>query len=162
MLGFQIGHINACDIKSISRDIIFENFDGQVNHFWKSLDEQVENFDACCCLCPEWANEEPDIGVIGTPCQPFSRQRNKRSADGSVRSHSKYETTFTDMMEWLNAFQPKTAIGEQVEGFMCPESVSIRTTPLERPGWGREFIDKSNLCSMPTSVHLVGFPRFIF
>ena len=73
-----------------------------------------------------------DLGVIGTPCQPYSRQRVKRSQAGSVENHKSNSTTFTDLLHWLGGLNPKACVAEQVVGFNQPESVEVRTTPLQR------------------------------
>lgn len=79
---------------------------------------------------------EFDIGVIGTPCQPLSRQRLKRSQPGSVKGHSKYHTTFDDFVQWISAYEPKAGCAEQVEGLDMAESTSTANTPLQRLNFG--------------------------
>jgi len=76
----------------------------------------------------------PMLGVIGTPCQPFSRQRTKRSAEGSVAGHSKFPTTFKDLLAWLETYEPQCGTCEQVEGFTQAESPSVPESPMDRPG----------------------------
>ena len=126
----------CADPKPASFDIITENFPASVTHFFPNLQAQV-GADGCK-LHPQHGScaffkKPPHLGVIGTPCQPFSRQRCKRSAEGSVRAHAKYDTTFVDMIDWLKCFEPMVAIGEQVAGIDIPESVTNPETPLDRP-----------------------------
>ena len=74
-----------------------------------------------------------DYLVFGTPCNPFSTQRPKRFADGSVKSHQLAHHTFQEALDMLQAFEPPTATMEQTEGFGMREDSSTDTTPLERP-----------------------------
>ncbi|CAK9110160.1 unnamed protein product [Durusdinium trenchii] len=137
LLGIPVESYNCSDPKPESYSIVNLNFGPQVASFHKTLQEQISRLvEPCHSDSQEAADakhlENPDLAVAGTPCQPFSRQRSKRSADNSVRSHSKFSTTFVDLLDWLRAFEPKCGAFEQVEGLDCPESTACRTTPLER------------------------------
>lgn len=79
-----------------------------------------------------FSDSHHDLAVVGTPCQPYSRQRVKRSQVGSVESHKSHHTTFSDLLQWMESLQPKALIAEQVVGFDQPESVEVRTTPFQR------------------------------
>lgn len=103
--------------------MIRENFYGA--KIFESLNDQVDDGSGI--------ETDYDFGIIGTPCQPFSRQRVKRSAEGSVKGHKSYSTTFDDFVSWMTHFQPKAGCAEQVEGLDIPESTSDRRTPMERP-----------------------------
>ena len=114
------------------------NFGATVTHFFASMESQA--FD-CSCLLHEKATTcgadtcgAADLAVVGTPCQPYSRQRVKRSEDGSVRAHKKYDATFKEFLDLLQSYEPKACVGEQVEGFTSPESAADPTTPFERRG----------------------------
>ena len=126
--------------------MITQNFPASVKHFFNTLEDQVEGL-ACkihggncfgrkihdgCCSCN--GHEDIDLGMLGTPCQPFSRQRVKRSQAGSVKGHGKYLTTFRDLIQFLKTFEPRTAVLEQVAGIDTPESTIDRRTPLQRSG----------------------------
>ena len=73
-----------------------------------------------------------ELAVVGTPCQPYSRQRVKRSMAGSMEGHKSHSTTFGDLLLWLDGLEPRAVVAEQVIGFTQPESVDVRTTPFER------------------------------
>ena len=76
-----------------------------------------------------------DVAIFGTPCDPFSEQRNKRYADGSVCQHPLFEVTFTDAFNLLTGAQsPNACVLEQVLGFNERESRTREETPMERPG----------------------------
>ena len=124
MIGIPVNHISASDIKPQSHDMIRENF--CVDHWYDSLEDQIAD-------APDEVGTY-DIAVIGTPCQPFSRQRVKRSVEGSVKAHAKYSTTFGGFTDWLQAYEPKCGCAEQVEGLGIPESTMERVTPLDRLG----------------------------
>ena len=80
-----------------------------------------------------------DLGVFGTPCDPFSLQRGKRFHDGSVKQHALYSVTFTDALNFLlDPGAPKAVIMEQVEGFNEPESDSESEIPMNRQVWKNE------------------------
>lgn len=123
LLGIKMNEINCCDSKPQSRDMIRENFYGA--KIFESLNDQIDDGSGI--------ETDYDFGIIGTPCQPFSRQRVKRSAEGSVKGHKSYSATFDDFVSWMTHFQPKAGCAEQVEGLDIPESTSDRRTPMERP-----------------------------
>ena len=128
--------VGASDPKRSSFNMVMENFADSLDHFHTCMLNQYEN--EPCVLHPDrrQCSTAPyaDIGVCGTPCQPFSRQRVKRSAEGSVVNHMKYETTNTDVTSWLRAHMPKTAVLEQVMGLTIPEHSNTTETPLDRQG----------------------------
>lgn len=120
------------------RAFIDANFPG-VHHVHATLEDQVNG---CPCLlhpsnvtcgCGE---ESPDLSVLGTACDPYSRQRPKRFVTGSVKSHQDYLTTFRDTLDFLTRFEPHTAIMEQVAGFTMVYSSSEEDTPKKRPELG--------------------------
>eukprot|EP00438_Fugacium_kawagutii_P030561 Skav222976 [mRNA] locus=scaffold2762:15098:16594:+ [translate_table: standard] len=144
LLGIKLGAISCSDIKKESFAMVRENF--EPTHFHSTMQNQIKQV-ACWMhpahLCQFQTVDGPDLAVVGTPCQPFSRQRVKRSASGSVRAHSKFDTTFKDLIDWLSEFEPKTAVAEQVVGLHSPESSSERSTPMDRLsrglGWCPHF-----------------------
>lgn len=122
---------SCSDCKDIAFKMIMKNFP-DVQHFFGSMFSQNEGEDCKFHegFCPPSSNN--DVAVLGTPCQPFSRQRSKRSIEGTVRSHSKYETTFSDMLDFLKCHQPRCAVAEQVEGLTIPEFSGSVDRPVER------------------------------
>lgn len=137
LLGIPVESISACDLKQISWEVVRRNFPN-LKHFFDSLDGQITSagcnvhpgLDAVGCI----QADSPDLGVIGTPCQPYSRQRVKRHHPNSVREHRGYDATFTDLVLWLQTFEPKAGFAEQVEGFDLPESSASgdKTTPMQQ------------------------------
>lgn len=139
LMGMFVDSINCCDLKNLSHDVIAANFEGQVSHFFHTVADQVAG-EGCYyqhdCGAPVNCCEDtaPDLGCIGTPCQPFSRQRTKRHHPGSVQAHKDYNATFKDLLDWLVHFEPKAGFAEQVEGFELPDlkTSASKVTPLDR------------------------------
>lgn len=133
---FKMGTLSGSDLKPQSFDMVRKNFP-ELGHFFQSLDDQLNGRDCLihpggkCNECNPAEMECPDLAVTGTPCQPFSKQRVKRSAPGSVASHKSYNTTMKDLIAWLDAHSPKCAVVEQVEGMEARESASSPTSPLD-------------------------------
>ena len=106
-------------------------------HMFDTLEEQTAQ--GPCLLHPRCtggckaAPVSPDFAVSGTPCHPFSRQRAKRFAPGSVACHDEFKTTFKSLFEWYVAFEPRCIILEQVMGFDMPEFKGDTSTPAQRP-----------------------------
>ena len=145
LLGIPVESMACCDLKRESLQMVSANFP-HLQHFHYNLQDQTAG--ASCSAHPGKfcrPAKVPDLAVIGSPCQPFSRQRVKRSVVGSVRGHSSFETTMSDLPTWLEAHQPRCAIAEQVHGLDVAESVQDPVTPLQRPG---QFHD-----SFMTAVH---------
>lgn len=77
---------------------------------------------------------ECSVAVLGTPCNPFSTQRQKRFHPESVMAHSLTEHTFVETIQFLETFNPISAVMEQTDGFTKPFEKGSKTTPLDRPG----------------------------
>ena len=143
-MGMHLDTINCSDLKTLSHDVIAANFEGQLSHFFSTVADQIAGEDCSYhssgapVICSE--PTAPDLGCIGSPCQPFSRQRVKRHHPGSVQAHKDYDTTFTDLVDWLVHFEPKAGFAEQVEGFELPDlkTSANKVTPLDRPAQCRE------------------------
>ena len=74
-----------------------------------------------------------DLMVFGTPCQPYSTQRQKRWNEDSVMNHDLAARTFTDAYDLLAYFQPVSAVMEQTQGFDLPLYKGASETPMTRP-----------------------------
>lgn len=48
--------------------------------------------------CDPAGGSEVDLLMSGSPCPPFSTQRTKRFADGSVVSHDAFKVTMTTVL----------------------------------------------------------------
>lgn len=79
-----------------------------------------------CCVLPHGV----DFLCMGTPCPPFSRQRPKRFASGTVKQHRDANTTFMHAGAFLEKYEPRVAVLEQVEGFIMPMAAGETDTPL--------------------------------
>ena len=85
-------------------------------------------------LCSRSLTESDDIalGVTGSPCNPYSTQRNKRFSDGSIAGHSMTDTTMESVVSFYQLYEPHCSITEQVAGFGMRTSHSDATTPLDK------------------------------
>ena len=73
-----------------------------------------------------------DFALTGSPCHPFSRLRSNRS--GTVEQHHEYETTMSSLLDWVETFEPKAWVMEQVQGFDMKYDKDASDTPMRRPG----------------------------
>ena len=102
----------------------------------KSMEEQLEG--CGCVLHPEGVcsfslTTDPDIAVTGTPCPPYSRQRAKRTVEGSVKSHPLHQVTNETLPNWIALTEPKPVILEQVLGFAQKCDANDEASPMVRP-----------------------------
>lgn len=142
-LGVPFEVMGTSEPNSLYRDYQLANFPG-IQHMHSTMEEQ-HMFSPCnlhprADECRPCDGESPQLACFGTPCPPFSRQRQKRFASGSVKQHKAFEVTFVDAFRWLQAFEPIVAVMEQVEGFNIKESADVEQTPYarhkSRPVWG--------------------------
>lgn len=135
-MGIDFTAVSISEPSKPFRDFCLANH--TVLHAHQTFQEQ--NQGKACLLhpqspgCPNPANA--DLGVFGTPCDPFSFQRCKRHQDGSVKGHLLYPVTFRDAIRFMSdPLAPKAVIMEQVEGFNEPDTPSsTEPTPMRRPG----------------------------
>jgi site-specific DNA-cytosine methylase len=129
--------VSCSDPDARFQDFVLANYEPL--HFHRTMNEQTAGFH--CQLHSDADACDPKAGVrdghvrlavYGTPCPPFSNQRCKRTAAGSVKSHKDYNITFQDTILWMQEFEPGTAAMEQVQGFAEPESSLDNSTPLAR------------------------------
>ena len=111
----------------------------EIRHLHETLQAQVAGETCCKCAADGGSSslggckvsQSPDLAVVGSPCPPFSQMRSKRFKDGTTKAHKEFETTFTDVIQWILKFEPVTVIMEQVAGFDKPLSVDECQTPLQ-------------------------------
>lgn len=72
-----------------------------------------------------------DLLMTGSPCNPFSQQRNKRFHEDSVQSHHQANLTMESVVHMYMKHEPRVGVLEQVYGFCMPISKSDKTTPKE-------------------------------
>lgn len=72
-----------------------------------------------------------DLLTTGSPCNPFSQQRNKRFHEDSVQSHHQVDLTMNSVVAMYQKHEPRVGILEQVYGFCMPISKSDKTTPKD-------------------------------
>ncbi|CAK9085091.1 unnamed protein product [Durusdinium trenchii] len=108
---------------------------GKPTHWFKNLEDQMKNRPCCdhryaqqCQASPV----QPDLGICGTPCHPYSTQRANRFAAGSVDEHKEFNVAMEQFLKWFERFEPKALVFEQVMGFQMPFIAGGSETPLSR------------------------------
>ena len=76
---------------------------------------------------------EVHLLMTGSPCDPFSVQRNKRFADGNVKNHCQFDVTMEKVIQLYQIYEPKKGLFEQVHGFCLPFEAGGDETPKHRP-----------------------------
>ena len=148
--------------------MIRENFH-DLTHFYMSMDDQTRGTgcvhskaSGSAGFMPNFHVESPDLGITGTPCQPFSRQRVKRSAPGSVAGHKAYETTFTDLVCWLHSFEPKVAIVSRWRGWTSASLLRAQHRPCSSRLVGKRLCPKRQILrSYQLNAHALSFLSFL-
>ncbi len=103
-------------------------------HWFKTMDDQRKG---CPCILHPFANtcraapEEVDLALVGTPCHPYSTQRADRYKESSVQSHHEFDIAMDGFLQWLETFEPKNVIFEQVMGFDKPLQAGSEDTPYK-------------------------------
>ena len=138
-LGIPFTCIGISEKDPAYRSFVTNNFP-DVKHVHETLQEQScgaacllhrvsgDSFSGCAC----GPDQPPQLAVLGTPCDPYSRQRPKRFISGSVKTHKDYGTTFSDTYDFLRQHEPKICVMEQVPGFNMPFSSDDDETPKDR------------------------------
>ena len=133
-LNIEMDILSVAESDESYRSFISANHNdgGGIKHMFKSMEDQMSGHGCLLHSGQQCHVEQPDLGVLGTPCNPFSRYRHDRYHAGSVMSHSQLPLTMESALEWLLLFQPATVVLEQVEGFMAPLSCDEDGTPFDR------------------------------
>ena len=108
---------------------------GNIQHMHSSMEAQVDG--ASCMMHPHGTCQltletDPDIGITGTPCPPYSTQRAKRTVEGSVKNHALFYVTDEILPRWIGMTEPKFVVVEQVMGFGQRVDNKDTSTPLAR------------------------------
>ena len=107
------------------------NHRNNIQHAHQTLQDQLEG--KPCCLHPTSEScviaGNPDILVIGAPCNPFSVMRPKRFQPNSVVDHEQFSLTHDGVIDVLRRFTPASAIMETTDGFCKPIAKGQQETP---------------------------------
>ena len=128
--------LSAADPAARCRVFADANLQAQrATHWFKNLEAQTAGapclrhpYSKGCEACPVLA----DVGILGTPCHPFSLQREGRWKQGSVDAHAEFDVSMCQSLAWMHKFQPAAVIFEQVLGFGKPFHSNTTETPLAR------------------------------
>ena len=139
-LGFQYSVMSAAEPDQKCRDFVYQNCDRPPTHWFPTIQAQMQSMESQrACVCHPWsadgccaAPETADLGIMGAPCHPFSTQRAKRYVTGSVAQHPEYDVMCQQVIRWLEVFEPRVVVLEQVEGFDEPEDKNDESTPFRR------------------------------
>ncbi len=137
----------------IYREYLDWNYTGRIMHLYGSIEDQVRGT-ATCQFCkggtpsriygpcnPARDLQElkkvdgVDMLMTGSPCNPYSIQRQKRFASDSVQFHHQFAVTDTYTIKLVTAYEPKKWVFEQVMGFTMPFSTGTKETPKQRFLW---------------------------
>ena len=125
-LGLNFTAVSLSEANPDYRCVIETNYPNQVEKVFSDVKDQILFHKK-----KHGSDGEVDLGVTGSPCNPFSTQRTKRFSDGDVVSHHQFETTMTSIIEFYEHVEPKLGITEQVAGFDKPLSTTQSETPLQ-------------------------------
>ena len=135
-LNIPFNLLSAADPAARCRNFADANMENsKATHWFQDIEKQTQNgaclrheYASTCLACPVGA----DFGILGTPCHPYSTQRQGRWREGSVETHKEFDISMAQCMDWVQAFQPAAIIFEQVLGFGMPFHSSTTETPLSR------------------------------
>ena len=131
--------LGAAEKNPAYREVIMNNNNHDViHHLFESLEDMLDGFSKCSIsshaglsCAKDLRFKDIDLGVTGSPCNPYSTKRAKRFEDGNVAHHSMNDTTQSSVLRFYQIFEPKVGVTEQVQGFGMPVSTSTSTTPLQ-------------------------------
>ena len=131
-LGFSVRVMSISDTSAHCRSVIAYNCSPE--HVYADMNAQALgqaclSHVGCGSTC---FVKGADFGVTGTMCTPYSQQRAKRFAPGSVMSHDCESLTSSDLLQWIGRMAPMAGVCENVDGWDMPESSLVTRTPLER------------------------------
>ena len=135
-LGIPFSVVSASEVRADYRAVFQANNSPDCfEHIFDDVRTQLAS--GPCLLHPQCAScvalpTGITIMFTGSPCDPFSKQRYKRFADGSVKNHADFLTTFRDVVQMYQKCQPMMGILEQVQGFLSPISSTDPTTPFDQ------------------------------
>ena len=129
-LGFRVQLQSVAEKDARCREIIAANF--QVPHVFTDLMEQCD-LNCACSLHNNPADcvRTASIAACGTVCAPYSTQRVKRFASGSVKNHADDALTSDGLVKWLAQLSPEAGVCENVMGWDKPFDETTSQTPLQ-------------------------------
>lgn len=126
--------MSASDMNLKCKDFATANLTAPPTHWFKTLQKQLLNqgcVNHVMSRTCQAAGSEPDLGVVGSPCHPFSTQRAGRYAKDSVELHAEFKVTMRDVIQFIQIHTPKVLLSEQVAGFDKPIEKGSSHTPYQ-------------------------------
>jgi site-specific DNA-cytosine methylase len=133
VLGIDVQDFVACDTKPAARRFMLANTSG-LTHVFGPLTDLVQGEGRCAVhgeTCSV-SRERPDLAVLGPPCQPFTKLRQKKGTStrtGTVTGHPLFDVTMRQTIQYVERYKPRICVVEQVPAF--GEMDSRGDTPLE-------------------------------
>lgn len=130
--------LGASEKNPAYREVIMSNNHDVIHHLFGSLEDMLDSSSTCSISIHgglpcgrDLKVKDIDLGVTGSPCNPYSTKRAKRFENGNVAHHCMNDTTQSSVLRFYETFEPKVGVTEQVQGFGMPVSTSSPTTPLQ-------------------------------
>ena len=113
--------LGTCDIKRpVSKYVAELPLGSRPEHHYHDVHELLK-LDSCYCMIHQRRclppTESVDLLVAGFPCQPYSRQNNKRQLPEADESYYLCPVSLS-MKEALQKWRPRCYLFENVEGFL--------------------------------------------
>lgn len=146
-LGVDFTILSASEISKSYRDFCEANYPGRIDHFFESIEDQIRTGKPCATCSASLMGDvlacgpdevlrqrglEVDILMTGSPCDPFSTQRNKRFANGGPTTHYLFDVTMQRVIDLYARYEPQRGIFEQVWGFCAPFEKGGKEVPKDR------------------------------
>jgi site-specific DNA-cytosine methylase len=123
-MGIEYEIVAACDVKRASWKFHEMNHGSNLRHFFDEIDSVVHRRGYCrvhARICDLKDEAAIDWVVGGTPCQPFTRfrERSDRTARTSTdpAAHPDWAITFEGLLGVIATWKPAFTLLEQVQGF---------------------------------------------
>eukprot|EP00929_Paragymnodinium_shiwhaense_P029996 TRINITY_DN17077_c0_g1_i1.p2 TRINITY_DN17077_c0_g1~~TRINITY_DN17077_c0_g1_i1.p2 ORF type:complete len:522 (+),score=113.64 TRINITY_DN17077_c0_g1_i1:208-1773(+) len=117
VLGISTDPVVCADMKQISQEFCMLNYPDKVGCWFDDLLDVASGLGPCrkhgrTCRLP--VDRKVDLTIAGPPCQPFSKMRTKRGADGLPAAHADYRVFMRDLPCYVDKVRPGAMIIEQV------------------------------------------------
>jgi site-specific DNA-cytosine methylase len=123
-LGIPFNIVVAAESKKYAVDFMLANLKDNISHIMTSVDDAIHGSGYCAVhgrTCEPKLPDKIDVLVCGSPCQPFSRQREfsgrtprtSKQCDG----HPEFPLTMECVPQAIKRFSPHIWVVEQVTNF---------------------------------------------
>ena len=122
-MGWDYEILAVADCKPVAQKWLKTHWSKQLGHLYDDNHALCQDAGGYChkhkrcCSCPE---PPPDIGASGSPCPPFSAQRQKNGVTNKTSDptdHPAYSEAMTNFGLWIGQRRPHSWFLEEVGGF---------------------------------------------